>query len=158
MSRRVVKELVYDATTDEVAAMLADPAFRERVLERQRVVRGTVSVDGDQVRIEQVQAADDLPSFARTFVGDEIAVHQQERWLTPTSGDITVTVPGKPGEMKGTAVLTEADGTTTETVDLAVSVRIPVVGGRIEGLLADMLSKALDKEHEVGVEWLRGER
>lgn len=158
MSRRVVKELAYAASVEEVAAMLADPAFRERVLERQRVVRGTVSIDGDQVRIEQVQAAGGIPSFARKFAGDEIAIHQQERWLTPTSGDITITIPGKPGEMKGTAVLTEADGVTTETVDLDVSVRIPLVGGKIEGLIADMLSKAMDKEHEVGVEWLRGQR
>jgi hypothetical protein len=158
MARRVVKELTYHAGVDEVAAMLADPAFRERVLDRQRVVRGTVSIDGDRVRIEQVQATDGIPAFARRFAGDEIAIHQQERWLSPTSGDITVTVPGKPGEMKGTAVLSETGGVTTETVDLEVSVRIPLAGGKIEGLLADMLSRAMDKEHEVGVEWLRGER
>ena len=42
----------------------------------------------------------------------------------------------------------------TETVELAVTVRIPLVGGKIETMIADMVKYALDKEHEVGVEWL----
>lgn len=158
MSKHVVKELAYDATVEEVAAMLGDEAFRERVLEHQRVLRGSVSIEGEQVRIEQVQAAQGLPSFATKIVGDEITILQQERWLTPTAGDITVTIPGKPGEMTGTAEITPTDTGAVETVDLTVSVSIPLVGGKVEALIADMLSRALDKEHEVGVAWLAGER
>lgn len=154
MGKRVVKELHYEAPVDAVVAMLTDQAFREQVLERQRVLRGSVTIDGEQVRIEQVQHAEGIPSFARKLVGDEITILQQERWTTPTSGDIHVSIPGKPGDMRGTAVLTETDTGTLETVDLEVTVHIPLVGGRIEGLIADMLSRAMDKEHEVGVEWL----
>ena len=35
---------------------------------------------------------------------------------------------------------------------------IPLVGGKIEGLIADLLSKALRAEHQVGVDWLAGDR
>ena len=35
-----------------------------------------------------------------------------------------------------------------------MTVRLPLVGGKIEGLVADMLGKALDTEHRTGVEWL----
>ena len=31
---------------------------------------------------------------------------------------------------------------------------IPLVGGKIEGLVADMLHKALEAEHEVGRDYL----
>jgi hypothetical protein len=65
-----------------------------------------------------------------------------------------VTIPGKPGEMAGTATLVESGGRTTERVDLEVTVRLPLVGGKLEGLVADMLGKALDTEHRTGVEWL----
>jgi hypothetical protein len=154
MSTKLSKTLTYDAPAEAVAAMLDDPAFREAVLERQKVERGSVEIDGDHVRIEQVRSGADLPSFARKFAGDEITIVQQETWTSATADDIALQNPGKPGEAVGTLVLTESGGTTTETVDLVVSVRIPLVGGKVEGLIADMVGHALDREHEVGVEWL----
>ena len=42
----------------------------------------------------------------------------------------------------------------TESIDLDLSVRIPLVGGKIEAMVAGMFSDALDVEHRVGTEWL----
>lgn len=154
MATSLRKELPYDASPDAVAAMLADPAFREEVLERQRVVRGSVTIEGEHVTIEQVQSAAGLPSFARKFVGDEIVILQREHWRTTTSADMHVTIPGKPGDMAGPLRLDEHEGGTIEVVELAIKVSIPLVGGKIENLIAEMLGKALDKEHQVGQEWL----
>ena len=161
MPRRVRHELTYDAPLADVAAMLADPAFRKEVCDYQRVLRSEVSVDqtadGTRVRIDQVQSADGIPSFAAKFVGDEIHIVQTETWSSPENGDIEVTIPGKPGEMTGTATLTETGGTTTEIVELTVKVGIPLVGGKIEGLIGDLLVKALKAENVVGRTWLAGE-
>jgi C-terminal processing protease CtpA/Prc len=154
MGTRLAKQLTYDAPADAVAAMLDDVAFREAVLERQRVVRGSVDIDGDVARIEQVRSADDIPAFARKFVGDEIVIVQTETWTSAHGADVELAIPGKPGEAVGTLTLVEDGGTTTETVELAVSVRIPLVGGRIEAMIADLVGHALDVEHEVGVQWL----
>ncbi|HEU4812565.1 MAG TPA: DUF2505 domain-containing protein [Nocardioides sp.] len=160
MTKRLTHELTYDAPADAVAAMLADPAFREEVCDVQGVLRRTVTVDGDaasgamDVTVDQVQAADGIPSFAKKFVGDEINIVQQETWTSPTQGDITVTIPGKPGEMSGTVRLTESGGTTTETVALDIRVGIPLVGGKIEGLISDLLLKALKAENRVGRDYL----
>jgi hypothetical protein len=151
---RLTKKLTYDATAEAVAGMLDDPDFREQVLERQKVVRGSVSIDGDVVTIEQVRAGDDLPSFARSFVGDEILIVQTENWTSPTSADVRLAIPGKPGEAVGTLELVESGGTTTETVHLDVTVGIPFVGGKIEKLIAGIISSALDVEQRVGREWL----
>ena len=79
---------------------------------------------------------------------------QTEAWGSAERADITVTIPGKPGDMTGSAVLAESGGRTTETVDLTVKVGIPLVGGKIEGLIADLLLKALRTEEKVGHEWL----
>lgn len=161
--RRIRENLRYDgATLEQVNAMLADPSFRERVCDAQRVLRRTVSIETDgpgmQVRIDQVQAADGIPGFARKLVGDEINIVQAEQWATADHADVQISIAGKPGDMVGTAVLAEDAQGTTETVELAITVGIPLVGGKLEGLLADLLSKALRAEHRVGTAWLSGSR
>lgn len=157
MSKRLVHEMTYDAPADRVLEMLADPAFREEVCDYQRVLRRTVTVEttgsGMDVVIDQFQSVKGLPSFATKLVGDEVNIVQRESW-TGTRGDIEVTIPGKPGDMKGTAVIVESGGVTTETVDLTIKVGIPLVGGKIEGLISDLLLKALKAENKVGRAYL----
>lgn len=152
--KKLTKTLTYDASAEAVSAMLDDPAFREEVLAQQKVKRGSVDIDGDVARIEQVRSADEIPSFARSFVGDEIVIVQTETWTSPTAADIDLAIPGKPAEAVGTLTLTESDGTTTETIALAVTVRIPFVGGKAESMIADLVGQALDVEQRVGVVWL----
>jgi hypothetical protein len=41
---------------------------------------------------------------------------------------------------------------------MQVKVNIPMVGGRIEGFIAEMLRKALRAEHREGVAYLGGKR
>ena len=158
MATTLTHELEYDAPLAEVAAMLADPAFREEVCARQRVIRAqvTVDVDGDTktVVVDQAQPAKGIPGFARKFVGDEINIVQREEWASLDEADLQVTIPGKPGEMTGTVTLVESGGTTTETVDVRIKVNIPLVGGKIEALISDLLRKALVAEQEVGREYL----
>jgi Protein of unknown function (DUF2505) len=159
--KKVSEELRYDgATIEQVHEMLATPAFREQVCDSQGVVRHTVQIERDgkgmTVTIDQIQEAKGIPGFAKKFVGDEINIVQTEDWTAPEKGNILVSIPGKPGEMAGTALLTEDPDGTTETVNLTVKVNIPLVGGKIEGLIADLLSKALRAEHKVGVKWLAG--
>jgi hypothetical protein len=158
--KKVSEELRYDgATMEQVHEMLADPAFREKVCDYQRVLRRTVQVDrageGMTVEVNQVQEARGIPGFAKKFVGDEINIIQTEDWTSSAKGIINLVIPGKPGEITGTALVTEDPDGTTETVNLAVKVNIPLVGGKIEGLITDLLSKALRAEHRTGVEWLQ---
>jgi hypothetical protein len=160
MSKRVQHDLTYDAPAGEVLAMLQDAAFRERVCDATGVLRHTVTVtpagNATEVLIDQVQAAEGLPGFAKKLVGDEINIVQKETW-DGQAADVEVTIPGKPGHMTGTATLTESGGTTTERVDLEIKVNIPLVGGKIEGLIADMLLKSLKTENTVGRDYLSGQ-
>jgi hypothetical protein len=158
MATRLVQDLVYEAPIDRVSAMLADPAFREEVCVEIGARSHDVTVDGDatakKVRIQMQLPTEGIPSFAKKFVGSTTEVVQAEDWSSASHGDITVTIPGKPGEMVGTAVLTEQDGVTTETVDLEIRVRIPLVAGKIENLISGLLSKSLTAEHRVGQRYL----
>ncbi len=158
MVKRLSHDLVYDAPADAVAAMLADPAFREEVCDYQRVLRRTVTVEraggGMEVVIDQVQSAHGIPSFAQKFVGEEINIVQRETWASMDASRIHVVIPGKPGEMSGTGRLDDSGGPTIHAVNLDIKVGIPLVGGKIEGLISDLLLKALKAENKVGRDYL----
>jgi hypothetical protein len=157
--KRVTEKMRYEgATIEQVHAMLADPAFREAVCDYQRVTHRTVKItqDGEamSVTIDQGHATDRLPSFARKIAGDEIHMVQSEDWSDAAHGHIAVSIPGRPGHMKGTASLVQDAGGVTETADMEITVHVPLVGGKIEGLIAEMLVKALQAENKVGRDWL----
>jgi uncharacterized protein DUF2505 len=161
MTKSIDHELRYDgATAAQVHAMLADPAFRERVCSYQGVLRQTISIEpqgeGMEVVVDQVQAARGIPSFATKIVGDEINIVQTEHWSSLTAGTVTVVIPGKPGDIKGTIGVTEDGSGTSERVQMSVKVGIPFVGGKLEDLIADLLTKALRAENAVGKEYLAG--
>jgi len=159
--KKLTYELTYPAATvDQVAAMLGDPAFREAVCKAQHVLRQTIAITpsggGKTVTMEQVQATSGVPGFARKFAGDETTIRSREDWVSPTDATLRITIAGKPGHMEGTIRVVQVGDDVVETVDLDISVGIPLVGGKIEGLLSELMSKALAKENTVGREWLAG--
>jgi hypothetical protein len=160
MATDLTYELTYEAPLGDVAEMLREPAFREQVCDALGALRRTVTVGPDgagrKVVIDSVLAARGIPSFAQRFVGDEIQLVQTETWSDVENGRVEVVIPGKPGQMSGTLTLREAGGTTTETVRMEIKVGIPLVGGKIESLIADLLRKALRAENAVGRRYLAG--
>lgn len=155
-------EIRYAAGADDVYAMLAEPAFREEVCVAggalSQNVQVTPSAGGMTVLVDQTMPADGIPSFATKFVGDKIQVEQKETWTSPTEAALEVTIPGKPGHMRGTITLVESDGETVEMVTGDIKVSIPLVGGKLEGLIGDLLRSALRSEGKVGATWLAGRR
>ena len=160
--KRVSHTLTYPGTTvDDVFAMFGDPAYRRAVSDYQHVVDFACEVTPDgsgmAVRLEQAHGTDRIPGFARKLVGDEIRFVQEEAWSSPSSADMHVTIPGKPGEMSGTEALTQSGPDVVQTVDLTIKVSVPFVGGKVEDLIAGFIGKAFEAENKVGVKWLVGE-
>jgi hypothetical protein len=160
MATKLKHEMTYDAPAIEVAAMLSDPVFRETVCRNQRATSYSVEIEGNvdakAVRIEMEQPTDRVPAFAKKFIGDTTTITQTETWSSPLRATVTIGIPGKPGEINGTASLVEVDGVTKETVELEIKVKIPLVAGKIEELLAKLLGSALRAEERTGKEWLAG--
>jgi Protein of unknown function (DUF2505) len=161
--KSVSVELRYPGRTiEEVRALLADPEFRKAVCTYQQVEDSAVTIeeydDGSMtVDLERSYGTALVPSFARKFVGATIDLVQREEWVTPTEATFEVRIPGKPGEMSGTAVLAQSGADAVETVKMDVRVNIPFVGGKLEDLIAGLLKDAFRAENKVGVKWLSGE-
>lgn len=155
-------ELAYDAGPDEVFEMLFDATFREKVAAAQGVVSAEVALtpnaEGFSLVIDQVQRTDGLPSFARKFAGDTTRAVVLEEWPDRAGGTLTIDAPGKPTSVRGTVALVPAGTGTSEVVELDIKVKVPLIGGKLESLLADQVRAGLDAEHRVGQAWLEGER
>lgn len=150
--------LRYDAPPDAVFAMLGEAHFREQVCEAQHTTEATATVDGLDdtmtVTVDQRRPADGIPSFARKFVGDTIHIRQHEEWESATDATLDVSVPGKPGHLKGTITLRPDGDGTVETVSGEIKVHVPIIGGKLEGLIAELLEHALNTEQRIGTAWL----
>lgn len=152
----------YDAPAAEVYAMLTDPAWRERVGAAQGVVSSTVTItpdgDGCRIVIDQEQNTAGLPAIAKKIAGETTRAVVTEVWASPTRGTIEIVAPGKPTKAVGTVTLESDGGTTRHVTDLEVTVKVPLVGGKLEQVMADQIGTGLVTEQAVGTAWLAGER
>jgi hypothetical protein len=161
--KRIDHTLTYpDATVAEVFAMLTDPSYRTAVSVYQRTTDFSCEItpqgQGAVVAIEQAHGTDRIPSMAQKLVGSEIRFLQHETWASPDGADVEVTVPGKPGDIHGTIGLEQDGADVLQHIDIAVRVSIPLVGGKVEDMIAMFVDRVFDAQHSVGVTWLRGER
>jgi hypothetical protein len=149
----------YAADPAAVHAMLTTPAFRDEVCTYQRALEHSVDVARDggttTVVITRTQAMDGAPAAARKVVGSSVGIVQREVWTGHQGGDFAMEIPGKPGHLRGSiALVDKGDGRCDEVFTGEVKVNVPLIGGKLEGFVADILTRALRREGEVGVTWL----
>ena len=153
-------ELQYDAPPSVVFEMLADPEFRRAACAAQDVVSADVTLErtgaGFTLTIDQVQRTGDLPAFARAFAGETTRAIQQESWADETGGTLRIEAPGTPSDVTGTISLQPEGSGTREVVELDLRIKVPLVGGKLEKLLAERIAAGMDAEHAVGVSYLKG--
>ena len=153
----------YPAPASDVLAMLLDPAFREAVCAAQETESHSVSVSSSEppatVEVRQQQDTSQAPGAARKVIGSSVEIVQREDWESPERARLDISIPGKPGHLRGRIDLVDnADGTSTERFDAEVKVNIPLVGGKLEGLIGKVLGSGLKREREVALRWLAGDR
>ena len=125
--KKVSEELRYDGATTRAGARDAGrprrSASRSATPRECCATRSQIDADdeGMTVEIDQVQAAKGIPGV-RQEVRRRRDQHRAERGLDDHRRRATssVVIPGKPGEITGTALLTEDPDGTTETVNLTV--------------------------------------
>lgn len=158
MTKTLQVDLTYDAPLETVTAMLADPAFREQVCDAQKATSRTATSTGipGQIDVVMTQPTQGAPGFAQKFVGSEVKVERHETWASPTAATLTIDSGMSAAKIVGTFALTHSGGVTTQAVRLEIDVRLPLVGGKLESLVSDLMSKAFAKEQKVGQRYLAG--
>jgi hypothetical protein len=148
----------YAASADEVRAMLMDPEFRERVCAAQHALEHSVDITGSgdrtTVEVSRTQSMQGAPAIAVKLTGDRVTIVQRETWTGPRDADFAMEIPGKPGHLRGALSLRDTPEGCEELVVGEVKVQIPLVAGKLEKLIGDILERALVREGRVGTEWL----
>ncbi|PPE71962.1 hypothetical protein C3942_20695 [Solimonas fluminis] len=129
-----------DAAT--VLKMFCDPAYHKALQEALGATgyrQVEHSDDGTRFMIKisyEVKSSAPLPGFAKKVLGETTAVTQTERWDRSTrKGEVIVEPKGLPGKIRCATSLAESGGSATKTFDWDVSVKIPLVGGKLEELV-----------------------
>ena len=108
--------------------------------------------------LKQGLAEQDLPPIVGKVMNGDLAIIRTET-LNRTqpgrySGDVDVAIPGAPASASGTMALADdGDGSLFE-VHADVTVRVPLIGGKIEEIVADQVRRLLEAETQFTVRWL----
>jgi hypothetical protein len=152
-------ELTFDASVDDVRAMVLAPAYWDTVAQATGALssKTTLTESGSSVELvtDEQQKVVGVPGFAKKFVGESTRSIKTLRW-TGDNASFVVETPGKPTSLSGTASITAAGSSTTLRYDLDVKASVPLIGGKLEKLVADLTVEGFDKEHAAGVAWLAG--
>jgi hypothetical protein len=157
-------EMTYRAPPPVVYRMLTDPQFQEQRAKAGNPEQAESSVvttpDGDVIITVNRLLAVQLPGMLQRLTGDRVRILETQTWLhldpaaVTRHGQLTAGVAGHPGGVEGTLHLAETETGTTFAVDAEIKVNVPLVGGKIESFIAEMLTKLMTKEQELGRAWL----
>lgn len=105
------------------------------------------SQDGDDFSITcRYEAPSDapIPGFAKKFMGETNVVTQTDEWNAASmTGRLTAEIEGLPAKVGAAMRLTDDGDGSVNTLDWTISCGIPLVGGKIEKLVAeDIRSKS----------------
>jgi hypothetical protein len=101
-----------------------------------------------------------VPDFVRPLVGETIEVVQTEHWGAADTdgarfGTLTAAISHAPVQLRGEITLTNTGARSAlHRVDVDVRARVPLLGGRIEKSIGEVILMAARKEEEVGALWL----
>ena len=161
---RVDSEITYEAGTDAVAEMLADPAFVERKCEAMGALEHSAEVSGDATGAftatsSRTMPTDDFPDFARKMVGETVKIKQVDTWEAADAdgsreGTVSVEIAGAPLKVTGRMSLRPDGAGTVQTVDAELKSSLPIIGGKLEKAAHPAIMAAIRKENQTGQKWL----
>ena len=156
---------VYDCPgeVETVFAALSGAGWAQRKAEvlhdDSMTMRRDVAVDGGVTLAVSRALPDGAPGFLQRFLPSDGRVVQTDTWGPDQAGVRRGTwradLPGAPTEIGGTMRLEPAPAGTRYSIEGAVKVRVPLIGGKAERFVAELIGKLTDKEHDVLMGMLR---
>jgi len=164
---------LFDVTSETAADVAAIwKAFQDKTYWLARLA----NYGGDSMTLESLEVGDDgtvlvrtiqdlrkgiLPgSISRVLPGDTKIV-RTERWWPASAdefhGEFTMSAHGVPSSGSGTMALEPAADGSSLRIRGTLEVRIPVMGGRIERYIADLIAVEVPQMQQFTAEWIAGE-
>lgn len=164
MPRDVVRTFTWAAEPERVLIIVTDADFQRELAERtgslEVQVQVTQSPEGRTIHTSRVLPAQ-VPSFARPLVGETVRVDEEQRWGALeqhcATAELRIEFSG-PLAGKGSIDLRPGPqpGTTTGRYALNFRANVPLVGGKVEALIAEQIEQYLELQAAFIAERLLG--
>lgn len=153
MGKDVKWTQTYNSSAENAFAVLSDREFLTALAHDTGSLEASVEVTSgtdDSVTITNSRTFPaEVPSYAKSFVGDTISVTEQQNWGAPTAdgartGTFEVTFGSAPVAFHGTLAL-DGNNPCTVTTEGTIKASLPLVGGKIEGLVSDQIGAYMNE-------------
>ncbi|RRD30563.1 DUF2505 domain-containing protein [Actinomyces bowdenii] len=155
--------ITYPADPAHTSAMLADPEYHKERAARVGLEDATIDVaqrgQGFAATIAGHVDASRLPAAAAKLVRSGVSFSVAESWGEAAAdgsrtGSYDIDVKGAPVRASATATMAPAQETTVVTVDLDLSVTVPLVGKTIEDKAMSRVDRVVADEEQRAAAWL----
>ena len=154
------RSIDYRATSahpaDRVYAAMVDRALLEKQMQHlggpgAGVTRYETTADGVRYTLRHGIASVDLPSVVTSFIpGGDLKIDRTEHWRADGSGSYdgtgSVQVVGTPATARSVMRIADVDDGSEVRIRAEVTVKVPLVGGRIEEAVAGQIAQLLEAE------------
>jgi len=162
MSTTVKQTMTYDADCDRIFEMFRDETYIGEKLAGTGGFDPEISITepGSEVKITAARSVPaEVPGFVKKFTGDEIRIVEVQDWspaddLGARTAKVTLEFSGTPSTVQGTLDLRPQGDGAEVLVDFDVKASVPLVGGKIERVIADQIERAIRQENKIGNDWL----
>jgi hypothetical protein len=144
------------------AAMTDEEYLRARLRELggpgSELLEHEAGPDKARYRLRQGLSENDMPPIVGKVMSGDLAIERNETLQRDEpgnySGDVDVKISGAPASATGTMRLADAPDGSLFEVRADVTVRVPLVGGKIEEIVAGQVRRLLEAETAFTISWL----
>lgn len=164
MARQIDYRSSSTYSADEVYATIVDPDYLRARLERMggpgaALLEHTADQDGARYRLRHGLDNAVLPPLVQSLVSDDLVIERVEavrrRGAGDYDGNVEVKIIGTPVGAAGRMRLRDTGRSSEFAVRADVVVKVPLIGGRIEGMIAEQVHNLLTAESAFTQQWLR---
>lgn len=168
MARSIDYRSTSEHPADEVYATMVDPDYLQARLETlggpgARLEEHTADVHGARYRLRHGLDPEDLPPAVQKVLTGELVIERSESWTRTGEGhydgQVTVRIPGTPASAAGWMRLADLNGSEAGTSEFVVhadvTVKVPLIGGKIETTVAESVTRLLASETAFTLDYLR---
>jgi hypothetical protein len=163
MARSIDYRTTLSFPAEKVFATMTDRGYLEARLRElggpgSALLEHETGPEGARYRLRQGVSETDLPPVVGKVVGGNLVIERTETLRRAEggryAGDVGVAIPGAPASAAGTMSLDDAAGDSLFAVNADVTVSVPLLGGTIEGIVAEQVKRLLEAETAFTIRWL----
>lgn len=145
----------YVKDADTVMRMFSDRGYFETKYEETTISYKVLAHDKSDARFHircelKMPLNVPVPGFAKKFIGETMTVTQQDDWdLNSRVGQLKVEMAGAPISISARMTLSDGPKGAVNKVEWDVGCKIPLIGGKLEKLIADDIQAKSPADLEV---------